>query len=167
MALKKYNPASQRQSERTYLEMVEKNENVILKISKLLSQGYSKPQITGMLKKDCNITSKDASKYIDAVSVVAFELNPQFATEIVQQARLAINLTIRQAEMMFEVAQDSKEQASALLIKLKALAQLRDLAPKQIQMQSIQMEEAETRRILFDSHGIEINEDTTIDVEFE
>jgi hypothetical protein len=68
--------------------------------------------------------------------------------------------------MMYEAAEDSRDQAQALVLKLKALGQLRDLAPKQVQLQTIQMQEEEVKRTLFDIHGIEINEETVVDVEF-
>lgn len=155
MKMTKFNAESQRMSERVYNDLVEENENIITKVNKLLSQGYSKPQITGMLKKEHNLSNKDAGKYVDAVTVVAFTLNPEYATEIISQARLALNLTLRQAEELFESAENSKEQASALLIKLKTLQQMRNLAPQMVQVQSLQMQEEEVKRTLFDVHGID------------
>jgi hypothetical protein len=136
----KFNAESQRMSERVYNDLVEENENIITKVNKLLSQGYSKPQIT--------------------------TLNPEYATEIISQARLALNLTLRQAEELFESAENSKEQASALLIKLKTLQQMRNLAPQMVQVQSLQMQEEEVKRTLFDVHGID-PETVVIETHFE
>lgn len=166
MTLEKYNPESDKMSKRVYNKLVDKNQETVAFINKHLAQGYDKAQIASLTRKQFGLTNKEAGTYVDAVIEVAYCFNPNYAAEVIAQARLAINQTLRQIEMMYEAAEDSRDQAQALVLKLKALGQLRDLAPKQVQLQTIQMQEEEVKRTLFDIHGIEINEETVVDVEF-
>lgn len=166
MTLKKYNPESDKMSKRTYNELVNKSQETVAFINKHLAQGYDKAQITSLARQEFGLTNKQAGTYVDAVIEVAYCFSPDYAAEVIAQARLAINQTLRQIEAMYEDADKPRDQAQALVLKLKALQQLRDLAPKQVQLQTIQMQEEEVKRTLFEIHGIEIDDGTVVEVEF-
>jgi len=80
-------------------------------------------------------------------------ISPDFAIEVVGQVRLGLATTMLSIEELYESAENKHEQAQALALKLKALAQLRDLVPRQIQMDH-KVQEDDARRILFEVHGL-------------
>ena len=161
-SLTKFNRDSWKQSEKDYKKLVKHSETIVDSIQEMLAQGYDRHQITAGIKKKHDLTNKLASQYVHATIVVAHTFNPDYALEIMSQARLALNMTLRQAEQMYKQADDSRDQAQALMIKLKALNQLRDLVPKQIQLTHVDQSAEDTKRQLIEVYGIDVEDPDTI-----
>jgi hypothetical protein len=154
-----YNYQSFKQSRRVYNDLVNKSQEIVLAINKKLCLGFSKEQIVAQTRKEFKITNEKALSYVEATIAVAYNFDPDYTLQIIGQARLAINGTLQQIEEMLEATDDPRERSQLLIIKLKALSQLRDLAPKQIQIASIELQEEEIKRTLFDIHDIDVDED--------
>lgn len=130
-------------------------------IFKRFSQGFTKNQIIQEITQTTDIGPTKTTELVETAKVALVTMSPEFAMEVVSQVRLGLAHTMKTIEDLYEAAETKKEQQEALSLKLKALSQLRDLAPRQVQMDHFVQSEDETRRILFEVHGIDPN--TVID----
>jgi len=130
-------------------------------IFKRFSQGFTKNQIIQEITQTTDIGPTKTTELVETAKVALVTMSPEFAMEVVSQVRLGLAHTMKTIEDLYEAAETKREQQEALSLKLKALSQLRDLAPHQVQMDHFVQSEDETRRILFEVHGIDPN--TVID----
>jgi hypothetical protein len=130
-------------------------------IFKRFSQGFTKNQIIQEIIQTTDIGPSKTTELVETAKVALVTMSPEFAMEVVSQVRLGLANTMKTIEDLYEAAETKREQQEALSLKLKALSQLRDLAPRQVQMDHFVQTEDETRRILFEVHGIDPN--TVID----
>ena len=126
-------------------------------IFKRFSQGFTKNQIIQEITQTTDIGPTKTTELVETAKVALVTMSPEFAMEVVSQVRLGLAHTMKTIEDLYEAAETKKEQQEALSLKLKALSQLRDLAPRQVQMDHFVQSEDETRRILFEVHGIDPN----------
>ena len=130
-------------------------------IFKRFSQGFTKNQIIQEITQTTDIGPTKTTELVETAKMALVTMSPEFAMEVVSQVRLGLAHTMKTIEDLYEAAETKREQQEALSLKLKALSQLRDLAPRQVQMDHFVQTEDETRRILFEVHGIDPN--TVID----
>jgi len=124
-------------------------------VMKALALGHDRQACILMLRDAYGGTIARATSYVDSVIATVFHFDTDWTARVVAQTRLAINLTLQQVEDMYEEAEDGRERVEALKLKLKALGQLRDLAPRQVELQSVELQAAEVRRKLFEVHNID------------
>jgi len=124
-------------------------------IFKRFSQGFTKNQIIQEITQTTSIGPSKATELVETAKQALVTITPEFSAEVVSQVRLGLAHTMKTIEDLYDNAETKREQQEALSLKLKALSQLRDLAPRQVQMDHFVQSEDETRRILFEVHGID------------
>ena len=140
----------------------ELSQEIIRDVSKALAVGHDRATCIEMVRSTHGGTIAKATAYVDSVIANVFHFDANWTAQVVAQTKLALNLTLQQIETMHDDAEDGRERVEALKLKLKALNQLRDLAPRQIEVQSLELQAEEVKRKLFDIHGIDAD---TIDAE--
>lgn len=126
-------------------------------IFKRFSQGFTKSQIIQEITQTTSIGPAKATELVETSKQALVAMSPEFALEVVSQVRLGLAHTMKTIEDLYENAETKGEQREALQLKLKALSQLRDLAPRQVQMDHYVQEESEAKRILFEVHGLDVD----------
>ena len=139
---------------RSITKFQKKYSSAISLIFKRFSQGFTQVQIIEELVRSDVLTRAKAVELVEASKFALVNISPDFAIEVVGQVRLGLATTMLSIEELYESAENKHEQAQALALKLKALAQLRDLVPRQIQMDH-KVQEDDARRILFEVHGLD------------
>lgn len=127
-------------------------------IVKRLSEGATRHQIEEELVRDLNMLRKDASRMTYTTMQTFAVLDPDWATEVMVGVRMGLAQTMRSINEMYEAALaagNMNDQRDALVLRLRCLNQMRDLAPRQMEVAAHIRDEAEAKRLLFEVHGID------------
>ena len=133
----------------------EMSQEIVTDVMKALSLGHDRETCIRMLRDTHGGTIARSTAFVYSVISTVFHFDVDWTARVVAKTKLAINLTLQQVEDMYDEAEDGREKVEALKLKLKALGQLRDLAPRQVELQSVELQAAEVKRKLFEVHGID------------
>lgn len=123
-------------------------------IENALTNGCTKEQCVSQISRKYNVPTEVSFNIVEATFATLMNISPTWTMEVFVACRMAYGKTLKQIDELYEQAEDLHEQAQLLSLRLKALAQLRDLAPRQVELNDISKQEDDTKKILFDIHGI-------------
>ena len=127
-------------------------------IVKRLSEGATRHQIEDELVFDWHMNRTNASRLVYTTMQTFAVFDPDWASEVMVAVRMGLSNTMRSINEMYEAAVlsgNTNDQRDALVLRLRCLNQLRDLAPRQMEVAAHIRDEQEARRLLFEVHGID------------
>jgi len=127
-------------------------------IVKRLAEGATRKQIEDELVLDLHMNRTNASRLVYTTTQTFAVLDPDWAAEVMVSVRMGLANTMRSINEMYEAAVlsgNTNDQRDALVLRLRCLSQLRDLAPRQMEVAAHIRDEAEAKRLLFEVHGID------------
>lgn len=123
-----------------------------------MQEGATRDSIVRDIQQEFGLSHYKAHTLLEATMQTALAVDTDWATEVMVSVRMGLSNVLRSVGDMYDDAVargDMAAQRDALVLKLRALNQLRDLAPRQMQVAAHVKDETEARRLLFDIHGID------------
>jgi len=127
-------------------------------ILRRMQEGATKATIVRDVQQEFGLSHYKAHALLEATMQTAMAVDPNWATEVMISVRMGLSNVLRSVGEMYDDAVargDIAGQRDALVLKLRALNQLRDLAPRQMEIAAHVRDETEARRLLFDIHGVD------------
>lgn len=134
-------------------------------IMTVLGNGYSKDEAVSWAVNNTDLSVYQAKCVVSAVWENLVSHSGDEAIDVYRTIKVGLMNVLKTASHMYETATTRSDESDALKIKLRALAQMRDLLPRQIQIENLNEETDNTRRLLFEVHGID--PDTVLEEEEE
>lgn len=153
MALKKLN----KRTGNSMYKIAEQNQvpEHVEKARELLCNGFSKDEVVSWFINNKNLSPYQAKTITSSVLDAVVSTSGDEAFELYRTIKMSLMGLLKTSSEMYNSAESDYDRADALKIKLKVLAQMRDLLPRQVQLENLNEETDNTRKLLFDIHGID------------
>jgi len=126
-------------------------------ILRRMQEGATRDTIIRDIQQEFGLSHYKAHTLVETTQQTALAIDPSWAAEVMVSVRMGLSSVLRSVGEMYDEAVlkgDVAGQRDALVLKLRALNQLRDLAPRQMEIAAHVRDETEAKRLLFEVHGI-------------
>lgn len=139
----------------TYLKKeLEYIPEMVSKSKELLGNGYSVEESISYLVNNHSLSSYQARTVVSSVWDTITSIDGDECLDVYKIVKIGLMDLLKKTNDFYIAAESKSDQADALRMKLKVLSQLRDLIPRQYQIHSVVEDIDDTKRLLFDIHGI-------------